>query len=71
MSKKIAQLTKVIFHLNSKNEDNQDDVAALSDAYETEIDQVTNINLPTPGCNSIQWRCPGARKACLAWAHDA
>ena len=40
MSKKIAQLTKVIFHLNSKNEDHQDDLAAVSDAYETEIDQI-------------------------------
>mmetsp|Transcript_29642 Transcript_29642/g.74551 ORF Transcript_29642/g.74551 Transcript_29642/m.74551 type:complete len:180 (+) Transcript_29642:72-611(+) len=40
MSKKIAQLTKVIFHLNSKNEDNQDDLSALADAYESEIDSI-------------------------------
>jgi hypothetical protein len=40
MSKKIAQLTKVIYHLNSKNEDHQDDLTSLTDAYETEIDQI-------------------------------
>ena len=40
MSKKIAQLTKVIFHLNSKNEEHSDDLTALSDAYETEIDGI-------------------------------
>jgi len=40
MSKKIAQLTKVIFHLNSKVEDNQDDLEGLASAYETEIDLI-------------------------------
>lgn len=40
MSKKIAQLTKVIFHLNSKVEDNQDDLEGLATAYESEIDLV-------------------------------
>ncbi|MGB1595340.1 MAG: hypothetical protein ACPIOQ_21440, partial [Promethearchaeia archaeon] len=40
MSKKIAQLTKVIYHLNSKNEDHQDDLTGLADAYETEIDGI-------------------------------
>ena len=40
MSKKIAQLTKVIYHLNSKNEENNDDLTSLADAYETEIDGV-------------------------------
>jgi len=40
MSKKIAQLTKVIFHLNSKNEEHSDDLSSLSDAYETEIDGI-------------------------------
>eukprot|EP00961_Rhodomonas_salina_P204260 2756300-Rhodomonas_salina.1 len=40
MSKKIAQLTKVIYHLNTKNEEHTDDLSALSDAYETEIDGV-------------------------------
>ena len=42
MSKKIAQLTKVIYHLNSKNEDHTDDLNALADAYETEIDGVSD-----------------------------
>lgn len=40
MSKKIAQLTKVIYHLNTKNEEHTDDLSALSDAYETEIDGI-------------------------------
>ena len=40
MSKKIAQLTKVIYHLNSKNEEHSDDLTSLADAYETEIDGV-------------------------------
>jgi hypothetical protein len=40
MSKKIAQLTKVIYHLNSKNEEHNDDLTSLADAYETEIDGV-------------------------------
>ena len=40
MSKKIAQLTKVIYHLNSKNEEHTDDLTSLADAYETEIDGV-------------------------------
>ena len=40
MSKKIAQLTKVIYHLNTKNEEHTDDLGSLADAYETEIDGV-------------------------------
>ena len=43
MSKKIAQLTKVIYHLNSKNEEHNDDLTPLADAYETEIDGVRHI----------------------------
>jgi hypothetical protein len=42
MSKKIAQLTKVIYHLNSKNEEHTDDLTSLADAYETEIDGVSS-----------------------------
>jgi len=38
MSKKIAQLTKVIFHLHSKNEENSAYSQALSNAYEREIE---------------------------------
>jgi hypothetical protein len=38
MSKKIAQLTKVIFHLHSKNEENNQMQQAVSNAYEKEIE---------------------------------
>lgn len=38
MSKKIAQLTKVIFHLHSKNEENQNTQTASNNAYEKEIE---------------------------------
>lgn len=40
MSKKIAQLTKVIFHLHSKNEENSQVQLAHSNAYEKEIEQL-------------------------------
>lgn len=40
MSKKIAQLTKVIFHLHSKNEENSQYAGALTNAYEKEIETV-------------------------------
>ena len=38
MSKKIAQLTKVIFHLHSKNEENTQYQNSLTGAYEKEIE---------------------------------
>ena len=38
MAKKIAQLTKVIFHLHSKNEENNNMQTAISNAYEKEIE---------------------------------
>ncbi len=38
MSKKIAQLTKVIFHLHSKNEENTAMHTAIQNAYEMEIE---------------------------------
>jgi hypothetical protein len=40
MSKKIAQLTKVIYHLNSKNEMHEAEVQGVQDLYESEIDEV-------------------------------
>jgi len=40
MSKKIAQLTKVIYHLNTKNDDHEYQLNTMADAYETEIDEV-------------------------------
>ncbi|KAF4722822.1 hypothetical protein FOZ63_018548, partial [Perkinsus olseni] len=41
MCKKIAQLTKVIFHLNSKNEENERLVQAHKRAYQRDIDTLT------------------------------
>jgi len=40
MSKKIAQLTKVIYQLNSKNDDHEFELQSVTDAYEQEIDEV-------------------------------
>jgi len=40
MSKKIAQLTKVIFHLHSKNEENGQYQNSLVGAYEKEIETI-------------------------------
>lgn len=38
MSKKIAQLTKVIFHLHMKNEENGQMHTCIKNAYEKEIE---------------------------------
>jgi len=38
MSKKIAQLTKVIYALNNKSDDAGAELSATSDAYEKEIE---------------------------------
>lgn len=40
MSKKIAQLTKVIFHLHSKNEENNNFKDSITNAYEKEIETI-------------------------------
>jgi hypothetical protein len=40
MSKKIAQLTSVIHQLHSKSEDHEMDLQDMSEAYETEIEQM-------------------------------
>lgn len=42
MSKKIAQLTKVIFHLNTQNDEHEQYQQALSSVYEREIDQIVS-----------------------------
>jgi uncharacterized protein YihD (DUF1040 family) len=42
MSKKIAQLTKVIFHLHSKNEENSAMQTAIQNAYEKEMETLLN-----------------------------
>ncbi|ORY37894.1 hypothetical protein BCR33DRAFT_769488 [Rhizoclosmatium globosum] len=43
MSKKIAQLTKVIYYLNTKNEDHNVEIQSLIDAYEDELTEVLLI----------------------------
>ncbi|XP_036780956.2 protein FAM184A isoform X4 [Manis pentadactyla] len=40
MSKKIAQLTKVIYALNTKNDEHESAIQALRDAHEEEIQQI-------------------------------
>lgn len=40
MSKKIAQLTKVIYHLNTKNDDHEQQLKTVTDNYESEIQEV-------------------------------
>ena len=40
MGKKIAQLTKVIFHLNAKEHDSETDMQDIADTYEAEIEQL-------------------------------
>lgn len=40
MSKKIAQLTKVIYHLNTKNEDHAMEVEQLNANHQVEIQQI-------------------------------
>jgi len=40
MSKKIAQLTKVIYHLHTKNEENKSYSQALSKAHDKEIESI-------------------------------
>jgi len=45
MSKKIAQLTKVIYQLNTKNDDHTFQIQQLSNTYENEIEEVINLKL--------------------------
>lgn len=40
MCKKVAQLTKVIFYLNTKNDDYESNLKAVVNAYELELDTV-------------------------------
>ena len=40
MSKKIAQLTKVIYHLNTRNDDHEQEMAALAAQHEGEINGI-------------------------------
>eukprot|EP00833_Pecoramyces_ruminatium_P010588 jgi/Orpsp1_1/1184620/evm.model.c7180000090288.1 len=43
MCKKIAQLTKVIYYLNSKDEDQQEQIRSLKTLYEEEIEHIINF----------------------------
>lgn len=43
MSKKIAQLTKVIYQLNSRNDDQEAELSALNASHENEIEYVCNF----------------------------
>ena len=47
MSKKIAQLTKVIYHLNTKNEDHQTELDIMSANHQMEIIYYTALMLYT------------------------
>ena len=38
MSKKIAQLTKVIYHLNTRNDDHEAEIAALTAQYQVSVE---------------------------------
>ena len=49
MCKKVAQLTKVIFHLNSKNEDQEFRLQELQRTYEAEIESIVALPMTTPG----------------------
>eukprot|EP00971_Amphidinium_carterae_P042858 842308-Amphidinium_carterae.1 len=40
MSKKVAQLTKVIFHLNTRNEEADLHLSAVTNAYEKEVEAI-------------------------------
>lgn len=42
MSKKIAQLTKVIYHLHTKNEENKSKSEALTKTHNAEIKKIVN-----------------------------
>jgi Family with sequence similarity 184, A and B len=59
MSKKIAQLTKVIYHLNTKNEDHGFDMQELADTYESEIEQL--LRNAAARLNAFKGRLEAAR----------
>ena len=40
MSKKIAQLTKVIYHLHTRNEDHQSELDAITYNHQSEVQQL-------------------------------
>lgn len=54
LCKKIAQLTKVIFFLNTKNDEYESNLKAVVVAYESEMDQIVKEYLRfLPSANSI------------------
>ncbi|PFH34500.1 hypothetical protein BESB_065320 [Besnoitia besnoiti] len=51
LSRKVAQLTKVIFHLNVKHEENDAYVKAVAEAYEREVESiVADVNIKLRSC---------------------
>jgi hypothetical protein len=48
MSKKIAQLTKVIYHLNTKSEDHDLDLQEMAEHYEAEIESILRSDTQSP-----------------------
>eukprot|EP00798_Chlamydomonas_sp_ICE-L_P016000 gene16000-22137_t len=59
MSKKIAQLTKVIYHLNNRNEDHDVDMQEMTEQYETEIEQI--LKDTADKCETFQKMMEAAR----------
>ena len=41
MAKKIAQLTKVVYYLNTKHEDHDDEMELATESYENHISEVS------------------------------
>ena len=59
MSKKIAQLTKVIVHLNTKAEDHETDLQEMAETYESEIE--TMLQDAAAKINSFKSQLEAAR----------
>lgn len=63
MSKKIAQLTKVIYHLNSKSEDHDLEMQDVAEQYEAEIEQILKDTqekidfFKVLRCTRLAWAC--------------
>ncbi|CAJ1431095.1 unnamed protein product [Effrenium voratum] len=66
MSKKVAQLTKVIFHLNTRNDEADQHLVAVTQAYETEVQQILkDANAKLRKLSEVVWAgqqsCQAAR----------
>ena len=67
MCKKVAQLTKVIFHLNTRNDEYENNLRAVVYAYEQEMDnmakEANNVFLLLKDHQTVQRRTRGFPKA--------